>query len=156
MGERKIYRRIPMEGDYQTLTMDDGERFYVRYRNGNNEVMDEGSKKQRYSGLCGEPYSLLLEQAIAEQIRIQDSISSMTNTMEMTSEDSGVESSATSSEDESPSVHLWVEKFKPKSYSQLLSDDGTNRILLKWLKLWDKVVFGKDIAKVRFEMNIDR
>ena len=26
----------------------------------------------------------------------------------------------------------------------MLSDDGTNRILLSWLKLWDKVVFNKD------------
>jgi chromosome transmission fidelity protein 18 len=25
-----------------------------------------------------------------------------------------------------------------------LSDDGTNRTLLRWLKLWDKLVFGKE------------
>ena len=30
---------------------------------------------------------------------------------------------------------------------QLLSDDGTNRTLLNWLKLWDKVVFNKELAK---------
>ena len=30
---------------------------------------------------------------------------------------------------------------------QLLSDDGTNRTLLHWLKLWDKVVFDKELAK---------
>ena len=27
----------------------------------------------------------------------------------------------------------------------LLSDDGTNRVLLKWLKLWDKAVFGREV-----------
>ena len=37
--------------------------------------------------------------------------------------------------------------FRPKSYMQLLSDDGTNRTLLTWLKLWDKVVYGKEVPK---------
>lgn len=39
--------------------------------------------------------------------------------------------------------NLWVEKYKPKKYVDLLSDEGTNRSLLFWLKMWDKVVFGK-------------
>ena len=37
--------------------------------------------------------------------------------------------------------------FRPKSYMQLLSDDGTNRTLLTWLKLWDKIVYGKEVPK---------
>lgn len=38
---------------------------------------------------------------------------------------------------------LWVERYKPKKYFDLLSDETTNRTLLYWLKMWDKVVFGK-------------
>lgn len=38
---------------------------------------------------------------------------------------------------------LWVEKYRPKRYMELLSDDGVNRTLLHWLKLWDTVVFGR-------------
>ena len=45
---------------------------------------------------------------------------------------------------DSQQTELWVEKFKPKSYTELLSDNGTNRTLLMWLKLWDKLVFGKE------------
>ena len=41
-------------------------------------------------------------------------------------------------------TELWVEKFKPKSYTELLSDNGTNRTLLMWLKLWDKLVYGRE------------
>lgn len=37
---------------------------------------------------------------------------------------------------------LWVDLYKPRKYYELLSDESTNRILLRWLKLWDKVVFG--------------
>ncbi|NXR55576.1 CTF18 protein, partial [Hippolais icterina] len=49
-------------------------------------------------------------------------------------------------EEDSASHCLWVDKFTPRRYMELLSDDYTNRCLLKWLKLWDTVVFGKDKA----------
>lgn len=45
---------------------------------------------------------------------------------------------------------LWVDKYKPKRYIDLLSDESTNRNLLHWLKMWDKVVFGKEF-KLREE-----
>lgn len=38
---------------------------------------------------------------------------------------------------------LWVDKYRPRKYIDLLSDEMTNRSLLFWLKMWDKVVFGK-------------
>ncbi|NXD31502.1 CTF18 protein, partial [Spelaeornis formosus] len=47
---------------------------------------------------------------------------------------------------EEPSHCLWVDKFAPRRFIELLSDDYTNRCLLKWLKLWDTVVFGRDKA----------
>ncbi|KFQ63329.1 Chromosome transmission fidelity protein 18, partial [Pelecanus crispus] len=49
-------------------------------------------------------------------------------------------------EEESVLHCLWVDKFTPRRYMELLSDDYTNRCLLKWLKLWDTVVFGKEKA----------
>lgn len=42
---------------------------------------------------------------------------------------------------------LWVEKYKPKKYVDLLSDETTNRSLLQWIKLWDKVVFNQEVKK---------
>ncbi|XP_072043772.1 chromosome transmission fidelity protein 18 homolog [Amphiura filiformis] len=39
---------------------------------------------------------------------------------------------------------LWVDKYAPHRYTELLSDDGVNRNLLFWLKLWDQVVFNKE------------
>ncbi|NXB11718.1 CTF18 protein, partial [Cnemophilus loriae] len=48
--------------------------------------------------------------------------------------------------EEEESASLWVDKFTPRRYMELLSDDYTNRCLLKWLRLWDTVVFGKDKA----------
>ena len=89
----------------------------------------------------------MLEQAVQEQLRLQESsIVLPTSGISTTSAsgDSGIESS---SSDEENSSNLWVEKFKPRSYMQLLSDDGTNRNLLHWLKLWDKMVFNRELPK---------
>lgn len=44
-------------------------------------------------------------------------------------------------------AELWVQKYKPNKYLDLLSDESTNRMLLHWLKLWDKVVFNKEVYK---------
>uniref|UniRef100_A0A1I8PLA4 Chromosome transmission fidelity protein 18 homolog n=1 Tax=Stomoxys calcitrans TaxID=35570 RepID=A0A1I8PLA4_STOCA len=46
-------------------------------------------------------------------------------------------------------TRLWVEKYKPRKYIDLLSDEMTNRSLLYWLKMWDKVVFGKEFKALQ-------
>lgn len=38
---------------------------------------------------------------------------------------------------------MWVDKYRPRSYIELLSDESVNRHLLHWIKLWDKVVFNR-------------
>lgn len=48
--------------------------------------------------------------------------------------------------------NLWVEKYKPRRYMDLLSDESTNKSILSWLKMWDKVVFGREPRK-KIEQN---
>jgi hypothetical protein len=36
---------------------------------------------------------------------------------------------------------LWVDKYAPKSFTQLLSPEKINREVLKALKKWDRFVF---------------
>jgi hypothetical protein len=38
--------------------------------------------------------------------------------------------------------HLWVDKYAPKGYADLLSPEHINREVLEWLKSWDTCVFG--------------
>lgn len=45
------------------------------------------------------------------------------------------------------SVHLLVDKYRPKKYMDLLSDESINRSLLQWIKLFDKVVFNREVVK---------
>ncbi|XP_004873895.1 chromosome transmission fidelity protein 18 homolog isoform X1 [Heterocephalus glaber] len=50
---------------------------------------------------------------------------------------------------------LWVDEFAPQRYTELLSDDFTNRCLLKWLKLWDLVVFGHERPSRKPRPNVE-
>ncbi|KAI3743117.1 hypothetical protein L1987_60820 [Smallanthus sonchifolius] len=40
---------------------------------------------------------------------------------------------------------LWVDKYSPNSFVELLSDEHTNREVLMWLKQWDSSVFGAEL-----------
>ncbi|ROT41805.1 hypothetical protein SODALDRAFT_269415 [Sodiomyces alkalinus F11] len=36
---------------------------------------------------------------------------------------------------------LWTEKYRARTFMDLCGDDGTNRMVLRWLKRWDPLVF---------------
>ncbi|XP_028040817.1 chromosome transmission fidelity protein 18 homolog [Bombyx mandarina] len=46
---------------------------------------------------------------------------------------------------ETKDAQLWVDKYRPQSYVDLLSEEPVNRALLHWLHLWDKIVFKKEV-----------
>ena len=105
--------------------------------------------------MCGLPYAVLRQQAIDVQVKLNlDSEQSSTNTEVLILPNS--ESFATRFTETLPDGNnnesvLWVEKFRPKNFLELLSDDGTNRTLLRWLKLWDKVVFNKEVKRINLQ-----
>ncbi|ETN75854.1 hypothetical protein NECAME_03627 [Necator americanus] len=43
---------------------------------------------------------------------------------------------------------MWVNKYAPRVYTDLLSDDGINRHLMSWVKLWDECVFKRKIVNL--------
>ncbi len=40
---------------------------------------------------------------------------------------------------------LWVDKYAPRRFSELLTDERVNREILMWLKSWDKIVFPEKV-----------
>jgi chromosome transmission fidelity protein 18 len=44
-----------------------------------------------------------------------------------------------------PRSSLWVDKYSPKSFFELLSEEKVNRNVLSWLKDWDGIVFKKEV-----------
>ncbi|XP_064109296.1 chromosome transmission fidelity protein 18 homolog [Macrobrachium nipponense] len=135
-----IHRRLP-EGDFQAITTEAGERFYLNKIDEEelNQQILSISATQKTLCLLSVPYTRLKAQAEEEQIRQGRRKAEKLQA----AEDSGLESG---NEDDKDNVKdsLWVEVYKPKHYLDLLSDESTNRIVLQWVKLWDKVVFGKE------------
>jgi len=152
IGERKIYRRRPQDlGSlgYQTVTTSGGERFYLRMRRDLDDEEDNASetdKEKRAAnkvhGLCSAPYVTMYQEALREQAKIERAAAATSDALDDVEVHRGKTKEAEDLNNNSAS--LWVEKFRPRNYMQLLSDDGTNRTLLRWLKLWDKAVFNKD------------
>ncbi|KAL7949898.1 hypothetical protein V8C42DRAFT_308925 [Trichoderma barbatum] len=49
---------------------------------------------------------------------------------------------ATSISDKKPKkTMLWTEKYRARNFMDLCGDDSTNRLVLRWLKKWDPLVF---------------
>lgn len=44
---------------------------------------------------------------------------------------------------------LWVEKYTPRSFLELLGDEEINREVVRWLKAWDSTVFGSTQQQTR-------
>lgn len=42
-----------------------------------------------------------------------------------------------------PETGMWVDKYRPKKFTELLGDERTNRDVLRWIKHWDYCVFGR-------------
>ncbi|KAF8770773.1 Chromosome transmission fidelity protein 18 like protein [Argiope bruennichi] len=119
-----------------TLTRSDGQRIYFSLNDEDDDSNKIESFSQKTSCLLQIPihflkfqYFAMEEKALKEQEETQ-----MENDCVMLE----------GNKENIPEHSLWVEKYRPLSYMHLLSEEGINRTLLQWLKLWDKVVFGKE------------
>ncbi|KAI8597020.1 hypothetical protein EDD21DRAFT_386544 [Dissophora ornata] len=45
------------------------------------------------------------------------------------------------------SDRLWVDKYRPVKYTDLMGDERVNREVLSWIKQWDQCVFGRKYIK---------
>ena len=100
--------------------------------------------------MCGIPFSILRQQALDVQVNMNPEIVQIDNgrdDMISHSASASIKVDLSRADSNNNNELLWVEKFRPKNFLELLSDDGTNRTLLRWLKLWDKVVFNKDVKQ---------
>ncbi|KAK9695050.1 ATPase family associated with various cellular activities (AAA) [Popillia japonica] len=108
-----------------------GERMYVRFHSEEyeKEEMKRVTDRKNFAGIMGKMFKDIWREAT-------DHINYSMNL----AEDAQMEvADITTSAAENK--NLWVDLYKPRKYYELLSDESTNRTLLRWLKLWDKIVF---------------
>ncbi|XP_075035376.1 LOW QUALITY PROTEIN: chromosome transmission fidelity protein 18 homolog [Mixophyes fleayi] len=172
--QKRVLTRPPVLEDYIHVTSSDGSRVYMALKEDQDgtgvqditkhDGLSWRGKQQLH--LLGVPFSYLKEQVaderrrlvLEESQRLTDMLNSQLSEFAET-ENGALEDGAEEEgeEGDDPSPHsLWVDRYTPKHYTDLLSDDYTNRCLLKWLKLWDTVVFGKEKAAKRPKAVVDQ
>ncbi|XP_047658736.1 chromosome transmission fidelity protein 18 homolog [Tachysurus fulvidraco] len=155
-ARRYALKRPPASGDFITVTDCVGNRVYLCKTQEEDEQTPDPRffrNSQNALGLLAVPIEVLKEQVSEKRHRqlVEESqrLTELLNTridpetlVDEVTKDTEDETMCTP--DESSTSRLWVDRFSPQHYMELLSDDFTNRCLLKWLKLWDSVVFGRE------------
>uniref|UniRef100_A0A667XDY8 Chromosome transmission fidelity protein 18 homolog n=1 Tax=Myripristis murdjan TaxID=586833 RepID=A0A667XDY8_9TELE len=119
-----VLKRPPLEGDYISVTDSSGSRVYLRQKE------DTGPKRH--------------QQVMEESQRLTELLANGVDEVLVEPDSREGEANNNDEEEEGHRSRLWVDRYSPQHYTELLSDDFTNRCLLKWLKLWDTVVFGRE------------
>ncbi|XP_023273216.1 chromosome transmission fidelity protein 18 homolog [Seriola lalandi dorsalis] len=151
----RVLKRPPLEGEYISVTDSAGSRVYLRQKEDTGtKVVDSRMvpNSQGALGLLSVPVSVLREQeaerrhqqVVEESQRLTELLASSVNNVFVEPESREDEETDDPADTEGRTSRLWVDRFSPRQYTELLSDDFTNRCLLKWLKLWDTVVFGRE------------
>ncbi|XP_008282622.1 chromosome transmission fidelity protein 18 homolog [Stegastes partitus] len=148
----RVLKRPPLEGEYISVTDSSGSRVYLRQKEDTGtKVVDSRMVPNSLGGLglLAVPIGVLREQeAEKRHQQVVEESQRLTELLTSSVNDVLVEPESEENEDpedaEGRASRLWVDRFSPRHYTELLSDDFTNRCLLKWLKLWDTVVFGRE------------
>ncbi|XP_053550964.1 chromosome transmission fidelity protein 18 homolog [Bombina bombina] len=172
-AEKRVLKRPPVLEEYIHVTSNDGTRAYMVLRDDSHSTDPQISKTglnwrgEQQLNLLGVPFSYLKEQVaderrrhvLEESQRLTEMLNSQINEEFGETENEATDLGSINEEEEdnnsSASTCLWVDCFTPRHYTELLSDDYTNRCLLKWLKLWDTVVFGKEKVAKKPKANPD-
>lgn len=120
---------------------DSGERIHVRMHSVEFEAkqLQDVNFRKEFTNLLGESADTVWDEAQAiVQKRLTEPI---TGDVQEANDIQIVATTSASSRIRSD--RLWVDKYRPQGYFDLLSDESTNRSLLTWLKMWDKMVFHK-------------
>ncbi|KAI4342598.1 hypothetical protein MLD38_027207 [Melastoma candidum] len=131
-----------IDGDCVAVTGLDGKRVYAKVSRGLDEGLGTGKSSFRAkAGLLAEPINVLLDRSEKEAFAKALLASSEVGEDEITSPNA-------------PTIFekLWVDKYAPNSFTELLSDEQTNREVLLWFKQWDACVFGSEIRSTADEV----
>ncbi|XXG39699.1 hypothetical protein AAC387_Pa01g0590 [Persea americana] len=134
--EEKVLSRFASEidGECISVTGPGGDRVYAKMSR--CEMENDGKRLhvgRPLNGLLSEPINVLIERVEQE---------AFAKTLQVSSE---AVSESVHSNIPVASEQLWVDKYAPNSFTELLSDEQTNREVLLWLKQWDSCVFGSQI-----------
>ncbi|XP_011817880.1 PREDICTED: chromosome transmission fidelity protein 18 homolog [Colobus angolensis palliatus] len=153
-----VLRRPPILEDFVHVTSTEGVRAYLVLRADpvatgvQSPLLHVPWRGGGQLDLLGVSFASLKEQVhgerrerlLQEAQRLSDTLRSLGSGEEEAAQPVGAPEEEPADGQDASTHCLWVDEFAPRHYTELLSDDFTNRCLLKWLKLWDLVVFGHE------------
>ncbi|XP_031405513.1 chromosome transmission fidelity protein 18 homolog [Punica granatum] len=123
-----------IDGECVPVTAPTGDRVYAKLCRADSKSRDHKLRATiRSGGLISEPVNIILQRSEQE---------AFAKALHASSED---QSNIMLPETPMFYEKLWVDKYAPRSFTELLSDEQTNREVLLWLKQWDSCVFGSEI-----------
>ncbi|WJZ82894.1 hypothetical protein VitviT2T_002617 [Vitis vinifera] len=143
VDEERIVSRYASEidGDCIPVTRPGGDRVYLKISaTGSDGRLKKLDLEGRTKGLILEPISVLMQ-------RVEQD--AFTKALQASSE---LQNDAILPETQVVNEQLWVDKYAPSSFTELLSDEQTNCEVLLWLKQWDSCVFGSEIRSTTEEV----
>ena len=125
--------KFPVEGKNSVaMTVSGGARVHVATCNEEDTPQKAPTKKKSSRHLLGVSMATLM--ARSDTITLTKAQQKRTTRIAHSSNDS----------------QLWVDKYAPSTFSHLLSDEQTNRNVLRALRAWDPYVFRREAPKDRF------
>ncbi|XP_076449657.1 chromosome transmission fidelity protein 18 homolog [Babylonia areolata] len=152
---RRVFRSLP-GGDFVPATSSDGQRVYLKLRDKSDveqEIDNISHHVRSVSSLLPIPIGVMREQLEDERHQqLMEEAKELSQRVQrytlLPVSCVSVSQDSDSGETLHPQV-LWVEQYAPRRYTDLLSEEAINRMLLHWLKQWDYVVFDKDLPLVK-------
>ena len=136
--------------EYMPVTLQSGERVYCMLRKedeNNRTAAGAGGarhRRRRGLGLLSQPIDLLMQKAERRRLDriLAESKALVAEGEGAAAQDPAPDAASAAGE----SQRLLASKYAPRRFLELLSDERTNRDVVRWLKLWDHFVFGAPIG----------
>ena len=151
---RSTVFKTPKEGvSAVPLTLSDGTQVYVPLRAASNNPSFSCSSQTKNHHLYDDqqhnnnnPLGISMKDLMARSEQIRRRAEHSKRTMQEREEKTTSSKSNKNNKHKSVAVddQLWVDKHAPSSFPHLLSDERTNREVLRALRAWDPYVFGRD------------
>ncbi|KAL6947149.1 hypothetical protein ACO0QE_002021 [Hanseniaspora vineae] len=136
-------RKIVLKRKQKVSESDDADSINVKttlFTNNDNQFSDFVGKKNIITGDSeyGININKLLDKINKDKISVEKT--SQKDPSELTT---NKDVSKTSQKERAIADKLWVEKYRPHNFFNLVGNERLNRRILKWLKHWDPVVFAE-------------
>ncbi|XP_033750100.1 chromosome transmission fidelity protein 18 homolog [Pecten maximus] len=147
---KRVFRRIP-SGEFIGTTGYEGQRVYIKVKDEIEQDIEfrNVGKLVKKTQLLAVPLDELKDQIETErQQKLMEEAERLTQEIhrDVADDEADDEDEIANDVVSDSKGLLWVEKYAPRQYTDLLSEELINRTLLHWLKLWDHVVFNKEIS----------